>query len=188
MSASIDLQADHVAEAFRTLYLGFVGLSDHHSYHILAPVYPHTADIMDGVKAVIRGPIEAVLDSDVQPHDDGPTTRDIYFFPSFPAPPPGASLKPFSQWIPKGLYLSSSGSVRDGIGLSLASGGKQPLQLHTPGAPGVVTEEMLREKKLRQLQKGKLGVRVEKDDCFKIGDENSGWVEPAGTSKSDYDP
>lgn len=142
---------------------------------------------MDDIKAVIRAPIDDVADSDLRPHFDGPAPEAVYFFPSFPAPPPRVNIKSFEQWVPQGVYLSqvdkNSSWSRDGKGLQFPANSSQGL-----GIQGVQNlEERMREKKLRQLQKGKLGVRVVKEDCFKIGDEGVEWEEPEGTSKSSYD-
>jgi hypothetical protein len=137
---------------------------------------------MADIKAVIRAPIDEVTDSDLHPHDDGPSPEATYFFPSFPKPPPRVLIKSFSQWVPQGVYLSqtSKASGVDFRGLKFAAeSGMQTQDSST-------IEERLKEKKLRQLQKGKLGVRVTKEDCFKLGDEGTSWEEP-DTSRSNYD-
>jgi hypothetical protein len=137
---------------------------------------------MEDVKAVIRsGLAEAMCEE----RHDGPSAEAAYFFPSFPPCPANHQTKPFAQWQPQGVYLavrsSSTQHNRDSHGLTFASG--QSVDTNAPEA----SEERAKERKLRQLQKGKLGVRVLKEDCFKIGLPDSGWTEPEGTSRSDYD-
>jgi len=41
--------------------------------------------------------------------------------------------------------------------------------------------------KSMKLANSKLVVRVEKEDCWKIGEEGVDWDEPNGTSRSSFD-
>lgn len=134
---------------------------------------------MSTIKAVIKSPLE---------HDqhEGIPSQATFFFPPFPPVPPRRSLQSLNYWRQAGVYLApdlaTSSTGQDVRGLRLVpdkgTGDARSIQ---------VAEERAKEKKLRQLQKGKLGVRVVREDCWKIGEEDTDWIEPEGTSKSDYD-
>ncbi len=48
-------------------------------------------------------------------------------------------------------------------------------------------EAKAKAKHSKRLANSKLAVRVEKEDCWKIGEEGVEWEEPEGTSRSNYD-
>ena len=98
------------------------------------------------------------------------------FFPPFPPKP--VSLVPFDQFEQPGVWIGSSKNTIDSFG--------QPTADEVD--PADLAAQAL-ERKLRQLQKGKLTVRVLREDCWRLGDEeDTSWKEPEGTSRSDYDP
>lgn len=96
------------------------------------------------------------------------------FFPPFPATP--NNLISFEEWQQPGIWIGSSKQTIDSFG-QLTAAEVEPEDLL----------EKAHERKIRQLQKGKLTVRVLREDCWRLGDDPS-WEEPEGTSRSDYSP
>ena len=127
-------------------------------------------------------------------------------FPPFPACPPSAKLIPFARWKASGVWLktlTTDGEVRDES--RLMDHGTQPnahrgLSHDAHGTPLTPTEmapveedleaklARAKVKRSRRLANSKLAVRVEKEDCWKIGEEGVDWEEPDGTSRSSYHP
>jgi hypothetical protein len=96
------------------------------------------------------------------------------FFPPFPIRP--AHLVPFEQWEQLGIWIGSSKQTIDSFG-----------QHTSAEVDPVEAAEKAHERKLKQLQKGKLTVRVLREDCWRLGYDKE-WQEPEGTSRSDYSP
>lgn len=145
---------------------------------------------MSEVKAVIRSSFGVTRGEAVPSEGDLPTTLAQHFFPPFPPCPTLSPLMAIHQWQSKGVYMRADGRYgacgRDSHGVCLVPSPQNGL---TSSANAEAEwGERNKQKKLRQLQKGKLGVRVLREDCWKIGDENEQWVEPDETSRSNYDP
>lgn len=126
----------------------------------------------------------------------------VFAFPPFPPAPPLSRLVSFLTFVHKGIWVKQANDLdrpesagpsnvqrssrlrpRDTLGVSLISLDS------TACSP---TDEALKlvqakERRNRQLQRDKYAVRVEKEDCWKIGAEHIDWVEPEGTSRSSYD-
>ena len=43
------------------------------------------------------------------------------------------------------------------------------------------------ERKQQRMRRGNAAYIIDKDECWNIGNEDMSWVEPEGTSKSDFD-
>jgi hypothetical protein len=107
------------------------------------------------------------------------------FFPPFPRLPTGIALVPFSSFGNDGLRIRSddlSGPSR----MAAPPNGTSPVPLAKVAHNEAERSAHQQLRKSRRLLQGKLGVRVERDDCWKIGGECGDWEEPENTSMSDY--
>jgi hypothetical protein len=113
-------------------------------------------------------------------HVSDPAEIHQLFFPPFAKLPRAANITPFQNYTASRIHRIGHRLV-DSHGLAgVPEGSCAPST-----SSSARNEEQLRDKKLRQLQKAKLGVRLVREDCFKLGTV-PGWIEPEGTSRSDY--
>lgn len=109
-------------------------------------------------------------------HISDPGDVPQLFFPPFAKLPRNANIIPFNNYTATRIHRTGHRLV-DSHGLAGVP--------DAVGSSSFKTEEELKDKKLRQLQKAKLGVRLVREDCCKLGTV-PGWTEPEGTSRSDY--
>lgn len=110
---------------------------------------------------------------------------EALFFPPFPSFPTAVVMPPLESWQHPGIWLPADrrSELRAIDSFGMPSVGT--LVIEDPVSAQREAEERVKERKLRQLQKAKLGVRLVREDCWKIGSDRE-WREPEGTSKSDY--
>ncbi|OCF44367.1 hypothetical protein I317_01812 [Kwoniella heveanensis CBS 569] len=142
--------------------------------------------------------------SDDDPSNDSGTPLE--YLP-FLLPPVGRSIKPFKDFQTRGVYIRSESTLhglqRD---LSLGEGTSYGPSHDAHGTPllfidrpvlGVDVSFKEQEETRRAGQReanrrrraaaGNSALRVSKEDCWKIGQPDSGWEEPAETTLSDFD-
>ena len=125
-------------------------------------------------------------------------------FPPFPSPPPGIIVESFSRYQATGVWIPKPGQPPKTENKFVESSPRQeidkddildrtPHDAHDiclvevdPEVDAATQASDAKAKRARRLQNSKLATRVEKEDCWKIGEEGVVWEEPDGTSRSDY--
>lgn len=121
--------------------------------------------------------------------------------PPFPPKPLDIHMIPFCSWQSSGVWLVGN-TVEDEDDATLDSAknsvSSSNVSHDAHGVPMTILDSLPQEDDLATLEakakarrskvaNSRLATRVEKEDCWKIGDEGIAWEEPEGTSRSTYD-
>lgn len=125
-----------------------------------------------------------------RPHLDSPSPDQLpaaasLFFPPFPRLPSGVKLVPFKTFDNEGVRIRCC-DLSGPLHLAGRPNGTSPVPLANMARNDAERSAHQQARKSRRLLRGKLGVRVERHDCWKIGGESADWKEPENTSMSDY--
>jgi hypothetical protein len=121
---------------------------------------------------------------DSTPLDQLPSA-DSLFFPPFPRVPSGAKLVPFTTFDNDGVRIRCD-DLTGPLHLAGLPKSASPVPWAKVARNDAKRSAHQQARKSRRLLRGKLGARVERQDCWKIGGESVDWKEPENTSMSDY--
>jgi hypothetical protein len=154
---------------------------------------------MAQVEKPVVEPLEVTLKA--APEEFTLPESEWLIFPPFPPAPHGISLFPFSDFQNAGVFLvDENAKKKDSSSLStdsddddeadeLVEHDSNDVPLVTLGVAHDPASKEARAKakwEARNLKK-RIIYRLGYDDCWKIGSDESDWVEPEGTSQHIYD-
>ncbi|KAK8858805.1 hypothetical protein IAR55_003035 [Kwoniella newhampshirensis] len=129
-------------------------------------------------------------------HTDSVSNANDHLHPLSPSLP-FKSIQSYSDWSGHGVWLDIPNTPSPPTAASYDMRHLSLIPMDRPSLPIDVDlsdrEEIRRRKKREQNQprsrnEGTTIFRLEREDCWRIGDPSMSWEEPEGTSLSDYNP